>query len=57
MNNIGELYEAIFIGTVVANFLLNSSRILNVIEICKECTECYLIEEEEVVKLLGFVQE
>ena len=36
MNNIEEIMEAIFIGLVVATFLLNTGRVLNAIELCKE---------------------
>ena len=35
LNDIVELQEAIFIGTVVLKFLLNTSRILNAIQVCK----------------------
>ena len=37
MNNIAEMIQAIFIGILVANFLLNTCRVINAIEICKEC--------------------
>ena len=39
MENIYEVSVAIFIGTVVAiaNYLLNTSRVLKAIELCKEC--------------------
>ena len=36
MNNIEEIMEAIFIALVVATFLLNTGRVLNAIELCKE---------------------
>jgi len=37
MNNIDDILQAIFIGLVVATFLLNTGRALKAIEICKEC--------------------
>ncbi len=36
MNNIGEAIQAISIGLIVANFLLNTCRVLKAIELCKE---------------------
>ena len=37
MNNIDEIYQAIFIGLVVATFLLNIGRAHKAIEVCREC--------------------
>ena len=37
MNNIADILQAILIGLVVANFLLNTGRALKGIEVCKEC--------------------
>ena len=37
MNNSGEVIQAIYIGIVVANFLLNTCRVVNTIALCKEC--------------------
>ena len=37
MDNIADLIQAIFIGLVVANFLLNTSRVRKALELCKEC--------------------
>ena len=37
MNNIEDVIEAIFIGVVVANFLLNTGCHVKAIELCKEC--------------------
>ncbi|XP_020606616.1 tetratricopeptide repeat protein 28-like [Orbicella faveolata] len=37
MNNIDDILQAIFIGLVVATFLLNTGRALKGIEVCKEC--------------------
>ena len=37
MNNKGEIMPAICIGVIVANFLLNTCRVLKAIELCKEC--------------------
>ena len=37
MNNVDEVIQAISIGLVVANFLLNTNRFLRSIELCKEC--------------------
>ncbi|KAL9986712.1 hypothetical protein ACROYT_G000896 [Oculina patagonica] len=55
MEDVGELFEAIFIGTVVANFLFKTCRILKGIEVCEEClillNNKALIKEGEVIKL------
>ena len=37
MDNINKVMQAIHIGMVVALFLLNTSRVLKAIELCKEC--------------------
>ena len=37
MNNIDDILQAIFIGLVVAIFLLNTGRALKGIEVSKEC--------------------
>jgi len=37
MENIAEVLQAIFIGTVVAKFLLITNRVVKAIELCKEC--------------------
>ena len=37
MNNMGEVIQAISIGIIVANFLLNTCRVLKAIELYKEC--------------------
>ena len=39
MNNIDEVLQAIYIGLIVAYFLLNTNRVLKSIEICKECLD------------------
>ena len=36
MNNISEVKQAVFIGLIVAIFLINTSRVLKAIELCKE---------------------
>ena len=45
-----KVMEAIFVGTVVANFLLNTGRVLKAIELCKECLihlNIKILEKEE----------
>jgi len=37
MNNVDEVIQVISIGFIVAGFLLNTSRYLTAIELCKEC--------------------
>lgn len=37
MNNLGEVVHAVFIGFIVADFLINTGRVLKAIELCKEC--------------------
>jgi len=37
MNNVYEVIQVILIGLIVAGFLLNTSRYLTAIELCKEC--------------------
>ena len=37
MNNTEEIIQTIFIGTCVATFLRNTSRVLQAIKLCKEC--------------------
>ena len=37
MNNVKEVLQVISIGLIVAGFLLNTSRYLTAIELCKEC--------------------
>ncbi|XP_078371454.1 uncharacterized protein LOC144655110 [Oculina patagonica] len=37
MKNMDEITKAIYIGITVANFLLNTCRVLKAIEFCKEC--------------------
>ena len=37
MDNINKVMQAIYIGVVVAKFLLTTSRVLKAIELCKEC--------------------
>lgn len=37
MENINEVLEAICIGNVAANYLLNTSRVLKAVELFKEC--------------------
>ena len=37
MNNLDYVFQAIFIGLVVATYLLNTGRAVKAIEICKEC--------------------
>ncbi|XP_078351515.1 uncharacterized protein LOC144636229 [Oculina patagonica] len=37
MNDIAEVIDAIFIGSVVATFLLNTGRALKAIDVCEEC--------------------
>ena len=48
-----DILEAISIGMVVANFLLNTGRGLKAIEVCKECpillNNVHLLLEEEVI--------
>ena len=53
MNSIMDILEAISIGMVVANFLLNTGRGLKAIEVCTECpillNNVHLLLEEEVI--------
>ncbi len=37
MNNVAEIVQTVFIGLLVARFLLNTCRVLKAIELCKEC--------------------
>ena len=37
MDNVDEVFQAILIGTLVADFLLNTNRILKAIDLLKEC--------------------
>ena len=50
MNNIDDIFQAIFIGLVVATFLLNTGRALKAIEVCRECL---IILNHEVLKTEG----
>ncbi|KAL9950913.1 hypothetical protein ACROYT_G043485 [Oculina patagonica] len=56
MNNIDEITQAISIGLIVANFLINTRRVLKAIELCKECLFIFdntqLVKEEKKYKLL-----
>ena len=56
MNNITDIVEAIFIGLVVATFLLNTGRGLKAIDVCKECLiflKQKVIKGEEIFNLLN----
>ncbi len=48
MDNGGKILEAISIGFIVACFLLNTSRVLKAIELCKECL--FILKSKEVTK-------
>lgn len=48
MENEGDALQAISIGFVVACFLLNTSRVLKAIELCKECL--FILKTKEVTK-------
>ena len=50
MNNIDDILEAIFIGLVVATFLLNTGRAQKAIEVCKECL---IFPDDKVLKTEG----
>ena len=50
MNNIDDIFQAIFIGLVVATFLLNTGRALKAIEVCRECL---ILLHHEVLKTKG----
>ncbi|XP_078359151.1 uncharacterized protein LOC144643699 isoform X1 [Oculina patagonica] len=56
MNCIGEVIQAISIGLIVANFLFNTCRVLEAIELCKECLFILNIKEfmkeHELIKSL-----
>ena len=56
MNNIKEVHKVISISTAVATFLLNTCRVLNGIDLCKECLifldNKALKKETEIFKLL-----
>jgi len=47
MNNIGDILQAVFIGLVVAIFLLKTGRGLKAIEVCKECL---ILQNNDVLK-------
>jgi len=47
MNNADEVIQVISIGIIVASFLLNSSRYLKTIDLCKECL--FILKERAVV--------
>ena len=56
MNNITDIVEAIFIGLVVATFLLNTGRGLKAIDVCKECLiflKHEVIKGEEIFNLVN----
>jgi len=48
MDKTDEIVEVILMGTLVANFLLNTRRVLRAIELCKECL--VLFDNEAVEK-------
>ena len=50
MNNIDDIFQAIFIGLVVATFLLNTGRALKATEVCRECL---IFLNHEVLKTEG----
>ncbi|XP_078354196.1 uncharacterized protein LOC144638809 isoform X1 [Oculina patagonica] len=56
MNNIVEIIQTIYIGLIVAIFLINTCRVPKAIELCKECLfildNTPLIREEMIFKLL-----
>ena len=56
MNNIDDIFQAIFIGLAVATFLLNTGRALKAIEVCRECLTFLnhevLRKETEIFNLL-----
>ena len=55
MDDLDKVVEAMVIGTAVANFLLNTGRVLKAIELCKECLIHFNIEilkkEEEFFRV------
>ena len=59
MKNRDEVIQAISIGLIVANFLLNTNRVLNCIEICKECLITFKqkagIKDDKLAKSLSKV--
>ncbi|XP_078354525.1 uncharacterized protein LOC144639152 isoform X3 [Oculina patagonica] len=56
MDNIDEIIHVIFVGFIVANFLISTCRVLKAIELCNECLfildNTPLIEENELYTLL-----
>ncbi|XP_078354232.1 tetratricopeptide repeat protein 28-like [Oculina patagonica] len=56
MNNIVDILQSIFIGHIVARFLLNTCRVLKAFELCKECLfildNTSLITEKKTFQLL-----
>ena len=54
MNNLEGVIQVLAIGLIVASFLLNTSRFLKAIELCKECLfilkERFLIKDEKLTK-------
>ena len=54
MDNTEEIIQTIFIGTCVATFLRNTSRILQAIKLCKECL--ILLNNKGLEKRKGVVQ-
>ena len=55
MDNTEEIIKTIFIGTFVATFLRNTSRVLRALELCKEClillNNKALAKEKKIVEL------
>ena len=52
MNNLPEILRVIFIGLVVATFLVNSGRELKAAEVCKEFL---IVLDSGVLKTEGFL--
>ena len=53
MNNIEEIIQAFFIGLLAATFLLNTSRALKAIELCKESLFLLNSMEPSIAKQIG----
>ncbi|XP_078370616.1 uncharacterized protein LOC144654357 [Oculina patagonica] len=54
MNSTGEIRRAISTGLIVAFFLLNTSRALKAIELCKECL--YILNTKAIIKEREVIQ-
>ncbi|KAL9951597.1 hypothetical protein ACROYT_G044285 [Oculina patagonica] len=48
MDNIAEIIQTIYIGLIVADFLINTGRVLKAIELCKECL--FILDNTPLIK-------